>query len=145
MKSNTIIVDLDGTLADVGHRLHYVKAKGKKNWKGFFSDMHLDPINVWCLELMKAMKAAGFLIDIVSGRPDDYGQVIKTWLSQNNVPFDRLFMRRGGDFRADDIVKREILYEHFQKDDVLFVVDDRESVVRMWREEGLVCLQCNPQ
>jgi hypothetical protein len=27
---------------------------------------------------------------------------------------------------------------------VLFVVEDRNRVVEMWREEGLVCLQCAP-
>jgi hypothetical protein len=27
---------------------------------------------------------------------------------------------------------------------VLFVVEDRNRVVEMWRKEGLVCLQCAP-
>ncbi len=58
---------------------------------------------------------------------------------------DRIFFRRAGDFRADDEVKREIWKEHIQPHyRVLFVVDDRDRVVRMWREEGLVCLQCAP-
>jgi hypothetical protein len=142
--AKTIIVDLDGTLADIGHRLKYVEPGKRKDWKSFFAEMHLDQLNEWCRELMLAMKNAGFRIDIVSGRPDDYKDVIIAWLKQYNVPFDGIHLRKGGDFRQDDIVKREILYADFKKDDVLFVVDDRPSVVKMWREEGLVCLQCDP-
>jgi phosphoglycolate phosphatase-like HAD superfamily hydrolase len=141
--AQTIIVDLDGTLADIGHRRHHVEGK-RKNWPAFFKKMHLDPLNVWCRELMVAMKQAGYRIAIVSGRPDSYEEVIRAWLLQHQVPFDALHMRREGDYCPDDIVKREILHAHFRKPDILFVVDDRESVVRMWRQEGLVCLQCNP-
>lgn len=140
----TIIVDLDGTLADVSHRLKHVRKGMRKDWKSFFAEMHLDPLNVWCRELMVAMKNAGFRVAIVSGRPDDYRDVIERWLQEHDVPYDAIHLRRGGDFRADNIVKREILYANFNKDDVLFVVDDRPSVVQMWRQEGLVCLQCDP-
>lgn len=28
-----IIVDLDGTLANVDHRMHHVRGEGRKNWK----------------------------------------------------------------------------------------------------------------
>lgn len=140
----TIIVDLDGTLADVRHRLKHVQAGRTKDWKSFFREMHLDPLNVWCRELILAMKNAGFRIAIVSGRPDDYEDAIRTWLKHHNIPYDSLHLRKGGDFRADTIVKREILHQHFEKTNILFVVDDRPSVVAMWREEGLVCLQCDP-
>jgi hypothetical protein len=51
-------------------------------------------------------------------------------------------MRKYGDFRQDSIVKREI-YERFIAPDydILCVLDDRNSVVSMWREIGLTCLQ----
>lgn len=140
---HTIIVDLDGTLADIGHRRHFVDRK-PKNWPAFFQGMHLDPLNEWCRDLMIAMKNTGCRIALVSGRPDTYEKVIREWLQAHDVPYDALHLRKDGDFRADDIVKKEILDAHFRKEKILFVVDDRESVVRMWRKEGLVCLQCNP-
>ena len=31
-----VIVDIDGTVADVHHRLHHIEGRGRKNWKGFF-------------------------------------------------------------------------------------------------------------
>jgi phosphoglycolate phosphatase-like HAD superfamily hydrolase len=140
----TIIVDLDGTLADVRHRLHHIRAKGRKNWDRFFEAMPDDPVNDWCLQLLKAMAKEGYEIAIVSGRPDTYENDVKAWLARYEVPYQHLYLRGGGDRRPDTIVKREILHTHFDKRDILFVVDDRTSVVKMWREEGLVCLQCDP-
>jgi hypothetical protein len=50
-------------------------------------------------------------------------------------------MRKDGDFRADNVVKQEILDAHIDKDRVLFVLDDRQQVVDMWRRNGLTCFQ----
>jgi hypothetical protein len=52
-------------------------------------------------------------------------------------------MRATADPREDYIIKKEI-YETQIKDkyDVLFCLDDRKQVTQMWREQGLVCLQC---
>jgi len=33
---DVVIVDIDGTLADVQHRIHHIKGPGKKNWIKFF-------------------------------------------------------------------------------------------------------------
>jgi phosphoglycolate phosphatase-like HAD superfamily hydrolase len=139
-----IIVDLDGTLADVRHRLHHIQSKGRKDWDRFFEGMPDDPVNDWCLQLLKAMAKEGYEIAVVSGRPDTYLDQVKEWLARYEVPYHRLYLRGGGDRRPDTIVKREILHRHFEKKDILFVVDDRTSVVAMWREENLVCLQCDP-
>jgi hypothetical protein len=52
-------------------------------------------------------------------------------------------MREDGDCRSDVEVKEEI-YEKYLKGvvDIAFCIDDRQSVVDMWRSKGLVCLQC---
>lgn len=53
-----------------------------------------------------------------------------------------LHMRKTGDTRRDSTVKRELYERHLAHRDVLCVLDDRDQVVRMWREElGLTCLQ----
>jgi hypothetical protein len=54
----------------------------------------------------------------------------------------KLFMRKTGDIRSDDIVKREIYETHIKPEwNVVCVLDDRQRVVDMWREIGLTCLQ----
>ena len=51
-------------------------------------------------------------------------------------------MRETGDSQPDKIVKRKI-YENIIKGrfNVKFVLDDRDQVVRTWRNLGLRCLQ----
>jgi hypothetical protein len=64
-------------------------------------------------------------------------------LTKQGVKYHELRLRRDGDRRSDVIVKREML-AGIDKTQVLFVVEDRNRVVQMWRSEGLVCLQCAP-
>lgn len=138
-----IIVDLDGTLADVEHRVSYVRMN-PKDWKNFNEHMIHDPINHWCDELIKAMKKQGYKIIFVTGRGEDYRNHTESWLLKHNVSYDFLYMRKIGDYREDNDVKEEI-YKNFIKDkfNILFVVDDRKSVVARWRELELICLQCD--
>jgi hypothetical protein len=54
-----------------------------------------------------------------------------------------LLMRKEGDFRQDYIVKKEIYDRDIREAyKILFCIDDRKQVTDMWREQGLVCLQC---
>ena len=46
-------------------------------------------------------------------------------------------MRASGDYRPDYIVKQEILDANFDKGDVELVIEDRPSVIRMWKSNGL--------
>jgi len=65
------------------------------------------------------------------------------WLAKHNVPYDMLIMRKHTDTRKDSIIKKEIFDEHIKgKYFVRFVLDDRNQVVDMWRQDlGLPCLQ----
>lgn len=142
--SKAIIVDIDGTLADVEHRVHHVR-KTQKDWSAFNQAMGEDQLNIWCAKLIEAMQKAGYAILFVTGRDDDYREKTEAWMQQHGIYFDKLFMRTAVDFRSDSEVKKEIYLKEIKNNwDVLFVVDDRLSVVKMWREElGLVCLQCD--
>lgn len=137
-----IICDLDGTLADITHRQGFVQQK-PKNWKAFHGAMSEDKLNIWCAELLKGMKKEGYHIILLTGRDEPYRQMTIDWLKCHDIVFDVLLMRAAQDFRPDNIVKREI-YENVIKPEheVVFVVDDRKKVVEMWREIGVVCLQC---
>jgi phosphoglycolate phosphatase-like HAD superfamily hydrolase len=141
-KLKAIIVDLDGTLADVEHRVEFVK-QTPINWKDFNDRMIHDPIYLWCFELIHAMKDRGYKIIFITGRGEDYRSHTLNWLLKNQVQFDELYMRKPNDQREDADVKEEIYFEHVEKRfQVLFVVDDRKSVVARWRELELICLQC---
>jgi phosphoglycolate phosphatase-like HAD superfamily hydrolase len=132
----SVIVDMDGTLADVRHRLHYLEGR-RKNWKSFFAHMHKDPPNPEIVDMVRKL-ARDHEIVVVSGRPDTYQQVTEAWLRRYQVPYQEIHMRPAGDHRPDHIVKREILDRLLgagKKIDL--VIDDRPSVCDMWRECGL--------
>lgn len=142
-KNKAIIVDLDGTLCDVDHRVEFVK-KFPIDWKGFNERLSADKLNHWCFELIEAMRARHYEIFFVTGRGEDYRKLTEEWLNRHGIHYSGLYMRPSNDMREDTEIKEE-LFKKYLKDkyQILFVVDDRLSVVRRWRELGLVCLQCD--
>jgi phosphoglycolate phosphatase-like HAD superfamily hydrolase len=132
-----VLVDMDGTLADVGHRLHHVRAGRKKNWSRFFEAMDADPANPQIVAMVKQL-AAEHRVVIVTGRPEHYRQRTLDWLRRHDVPFDEMHMRPDGDHRPDHIVKKEMLATLGPaRDQIALVIDDRPSVCDMWRGCGL--------
>jgi len=132
-KGNTIIVDIDGTLA---HRCD-------RQWFDY-SKVDQDELDITVSGIVRAYAKMGYTILIVSGREatDECRSKTLSWLVKHKVPYYDLMMRRENDYRRDSIVKKEI-YNNYIKDkfDVEFVLDDRQQVVDMWREMGLKCLQ----
>jgi len=140
-----IICDIDGTIADLGHRLHFVQKK-PVNWKKFFEGIPGDkPIqNVIDLIHAVANPYTGICVVYVTGRPEDYRELTRKQLIEFGCPdYQNLYMRPANDTRGDFIVKKQILQGILEDGfEPLVVIDDRQSVVDMWREEGLTCLQC---
>ena len=64
-------------------------------------------------------------------------------MEREGVKYHEIRLRADDDMRSDVDAKREML-TGIDKDNVLFVVEDRSRVVDMWRAEGLTCLQCAP-
>jgi phosphoglycolate phosphatase-like HAD superfamily hydrolase len=137
-----VVFDIDGTLADVSARLHHIRQK-PRNWKAFFAGMSEDKEVHAIVRLCNLVYDAGVRVVLCSGRPEEYRRQTVDWLARVGVRYDELRLRRKGDRRSDTIAKREML-EGLDLADILFVVEDRSSVVEMWREQGLVCLQCAP-
>ena len=156
-----IVCDLDGTLCNIDHRLHFVQvAEGaprvansgdiiypRKDWDSFFAGVPNDTVNEPVLELLDKFRSDEFrgqqMYEIVfcSGRPERCRADTEAWLKKHDFNHYALWMRQDGDFRRDDIVKQEILDKYIDKDRVLFVLDDRDQVVDMWRRNGLTCFQ----
>lgn len=127
------IFDVDGTLALMGDRSPY-------DMRSVSIDTPHHPV-VMAAQALAAHPDVEALL-VVSGRDETARRATETWLAFHGIPFDRLLLRRTGDRRADNIVKGEI-YDSFIAPhyDVIGVVDDRRSVVKMWRSRGLVCFQ----
>jgi predicted kinase len=140
--TKTVLFDLDGTLADISHRLHHIK-NGSHDWDRFFAECGNDALIEPIRDLATDFDCRGYKIILVSGRSDKVRGLTEDWLNAHSVPYSELYMRMDGDYRQDFIIKSEIL-DHLLAggNRIKFVVDDRPSVVAMWRERGLTCLQC---
>lgn len=147
------IFDLDGTLALIQHRLHFIQSK-PKDWRGFFAAVKDNVPNVPVIKTMIGLRTAGCEIWVWSGRSDECKEETKEWLSRycrmnfNNwfLPPETLRMRKAGDYRDDVVVKSEWLaeIEPPEYDRLTAVFDDRDRVVKMWRDAGVPCFQVAP-
>jgi len=149
-----VVFDLDGTLADITHRLCYIYATTPEekreelygeyapDWDKFNMECSKDEPKNEIIELLKMCQHYGKSIAILSGRMETAKERTIEWLHNNGIKYDILEMRRSKDYRSDVEVKREMFFKHFNIKQVWFVVDDRDKVVNLWRELGLTCLQC---
>jgi len=146
MRKKAIVVDLDGTLFNVGHRLHHIQ-KSPKDWNAFSAGTVDDTTNHWCEQLIWAMRLQNYEIIYLTGRKSSDMQVTRESLYKHlgSVGLkDPLHMRNPRDFRNDSIYKVEILQTLIVPVyDVLFVLDDRPSVVRSLRSAGFTVLAVN--
>ena len=129
-----IICDLDGTLALLQDRNPYDPTSGD------------DLLNYPIANILQVYdNQTLFKVDLLllTGREEKYRDHTKMWLTGHNIThYSELFMRTTGDRRKDFIIKSEMYNKNIKdKYDVLFVLEDRDQVVKMWREVGLTCLQ----
>ena len=132
---HAVIVDIDGTVA-------VMNGRGPFDISKVLTDVPNTPV----AGLIKELHCFGKNIIFVSGRKDSCRSDTAHWLYRHLGFSDfTLLMRKSDDNRADNIVKQEIYDEHIRgKFFIEFVLDDRNSVVDMWRKTlGLPCFQVN--
>lgn len=147
-----VIFDIDGTLADISHRLHFIKGE-KKNWPAFYAACALDkPIYEMCRTAALFCGRPGITVGFITGREgsDRVRADTEDWLDEyvgrHANPRLSLYMRPKGDYRPDHVIKGEIA--DYMRDELDFVPDivfeDRQQVVDMWRARGIRCCQVAP-
>lgn len=141
---NVVIVDLDGTLADIQHRVHLVQSEHPQ-WPKFYDECVNDTPKQWCVDLMIAMANLGYTVKIVSARSNHKERETREWLAKidwKGIDVELIMLRKGlKDSTKDELLKKQWL-DSFGASRIAFVVDDRQRVVDMWRANGVTCLQC---
>ena len=145
-----IIIDLDGTIANLEHRLHHIH-KTPKDYDSFNAAMSEDtPIQdtLWLIDLLITAhyEQGGFVFFICTGRPEDCRKQTEQWLWEHAMRLSnvvhKMLMRPSKDFRKDTIIKDEMRQQiEDQGFNIRLVLEDRQQVVDMWREKGITCLQ----
>jgi hypothetical protein len=134
-----LLVDVDGTVADMGKGQPGRRAFNQ--WHRVLEDTPIQPI----VRLVAILRAHVDKVVWLSGRDEVCRADTKVWLTENaglNPAADELVMRKHKDNRPDYIVKAELYDAHIAGVYLpLYVLDDRNTVVAMWRSRGLTVLQ----
>lgn len=130
--SDYVICDIDGTLAHMEGRSPYDPTKILE-----------DKVDVPIKRLLKMINE-DIRVIFVSGRDSMCREDTVKWITDAIGYCPELYMRKTKDNRKDSDVKKEIYLEELKPKygKPLFILDDRDRVVKMWRELGLKCLQC---
>lgn len=143
-----VICDLDGTIAWMQGRSPYDVTEVKN-----------DRCDYRLAQLLNNLMQSGVIVLFVSGREGTeqcYNDTFE-WLKENldetiyHKPtmfsdgyMFSLKMRPAKDYRPDEIIKQEIYDNQIKgKYDIISVFDDRNKVVNMWRNNGLLVCQVN--
>ena len=141
MKSRCIIMDIDGVLCDSskGVKEHIIK---NKDYEGFRKDYAKYPMFKAFLHLCNSMNLM-FDIVIITGRKEKGREATKQWLKNNSIDYHKLIMRSDDDNRPGEEVKKDFLQDVKEDYDILFAIDDKPEINRMYKVEGILCLMPN--
>ena len=128
------IVDVDGVLADVRHRLEYVSSR-PKDWDAFFAAAPRDAVLPQGLQRCLELSADNTVI-YLTGRPERCRADTLEWLSQHGFPDGDVVMRPDVDRRPARLFKLNQARRLARRDEVAVIVDDDKSVVEALRAEG---------
>ena len=133
------IFDVDGTLMNVNHRRHHVAGQDK-DWPAFFDAMEFDTMNDHVFQLANALHKDDYNIIVVSGRNEKHRAITEQQLAFGKLAYSELIMRPDNNYEPDFVFKKSVLDALVEADlKPQFAVDDRPSVVQMWRENGVPC------
>jgi uncharacterized HAD superfamily protein len=120
------ILDIDGVVADVRHRLHYLESR-PKDWMGFFRAAAADEPIPEGMERAHALAEEHDLVWL-SGRPQWLAAMTTKWLSQHGLPASELHLRPNRDHRPARLFKLDVLRRLADREIATFVDDDAEVV-----------------
>lgn len=144
------IFDIDGTLCNIEHRLHFLDDKTDKDrWKKFYKACVNDAPNLPVIRTMNLLVGAD--IWLFSGRSEEVRAETIKWLHDHThfnsnrllLQPEMLTMRPVGDYTEDHLLKQSWLHNMLEIDRkrLIAIFDDRKRVVDMWRDNGVACFQ----
>ena len=133
------VVDIDGVLADVRHRVHFVERR-PKDWDGFFAAAVDDPPLPEGLAVVAELVDRGLSLVYLTGRPERCREDTLAWFARHGLPSAPLLMRSNRDRRPARLTKLEVARRLQAERGVAVAVDDDRAVVATLREAGFEVL-----
>jgi hypothetical protein len=128
------VVDVDGVVADVRHRLRHVTER-PKDWGRFFAGAADDPLLRQGEETVRRL-AEVYDIVYLSGRPERLRGVTERWFREHDLPEGPLVLRPSDDYRPARFFKVQVLRRLAESRTVVVLVDDDPRVLDEARAAG---------
>jgi phosphoglycolate phosphatase-like HAD superfamily hydrolase len=145
-----VVFDLDGTLADVRHRMHHIRpdpavdpVTGKKVKRRFdlfhhacVDDGVIEPVAYF---YRKFVADPDVTVVVLSGR--DHATYDKTvaWFADNSLPLPDEILLKQGDQHTPDVEQKRLHADRLESKygkSISMVFEDRDRVVAMWKARG---------
>lgn len=141
-----IIVDIDGTLTKLlqSRQDNPFEEYTKEWWHFWLKDLDK------CIPFKEMIQFSNHLfkenfILICTARPARYRKETEKWLDDNGIQYNDLFMSHD-DFQNDCVKKKDLFFQMREAGyRPTVVIDDKENVVQMWKELGLLTLQVHQE
>ena len=130
-----VVVDIDGVIADVRHRLHHLSGR-RRDWDAFFASAPDDGVLPEGRSEIERAIGDGLSPVYLTGRPERCRPATLTWLEAHGFPAAPLYMRSESDRRPAREFKVEVLRELATGSMVARVIDDDDAVVVAMRQAG---------
>ena len=143
-----VLFDIDGTLADAKHRLHFIadenrKPLPKKDWEGFFNAQHLDtPRHDIVRVLNMYRKDPEVTVALLTARGEEWREMTEAWLTKHNIKYDFMVMRPLENRTDDDNLKINQIKDLEAKGyKIIGFYEDRMRICDAARAYGLTVFQ----
>ncbi len=128
------VVDIDGVVADVRHRLHFLDYR-PKNWLGFFAAAPDDPPIPEGVARVQEL-AGNHDVVFLTGRPERCRRDTERWLERHGIGGHPILMRRNTDRRPARQTKHDELRRIARDGTVAVMIDDDPEVVEELTRHG---------
>jgi uncharacterized HAD superfamily protein len=124
------VFDIDGVVADVRHRVHYLERGygAHQDWDSFFLAADEDTLLTPGRDLVSELSREHEIVWL-TGRPEWIRKITHDWLEQQGLPNGELHMRDDMDFRPAPRYKLSVLRQLSSRTIAAFI-DDDDAVVR---------------
>lgn len=145
-----VIFDLDGTIADCQHRMHYIKPNppidpvtGKKIKRRYdlfhhacVDDGVIEPVAYF---YRKFVADPDVTVVVLSGRDAATYDKTVDWFSRNDLPMPDELLLKSGDQHTPDVEQKRVHADRLERKygkPISMVFEDRQRVVAMWKARG---------
>ena len=135
------VVDIDGVVADVRHRLHFIE-NGRRDWGAFHGAAGTDPVLAEGRELAELLSAEHEIVWL-SGRPEWLRPLTEAWLAEHGLPAGPVLLRGNYDHRPAATFKLGVVRALAEQKVVAAVVDDDDLVIEALTGAGFPAVRAD--